>query len=172
MIRSARREDIDAIMHIVGDAQQALAELGIDQWQDGYPSQDIILNDIGEGVGYVAVDDNDTPIAYAAILFTEEPAYRQIADTEWNTSSDYVVVHRLCVSRTARRQGLAERVMHYAADLATRRSVDGFRVDTHEGNVRMLSMLRKLGFQPTGTIYYPSGKRIAFDLKLSLANSD
>ena len=172
MIRSARREDIDAIMHIVSDAQLALAELGIDQWQDGYPSQDVILSDICEGNGYVAVDESDRPIAYAAILFAEEPAYRQIADEQWNTPNSYVVVHRLCVGRTARRKGLAGRMMRYAADLATQRSIYGFRIDTHEGNIRMLSMLRKLGFQPTGTIYYPSGKRIAFDLKLSLANRD
>lgn len=171
MIRVAHRDDVDTIMRIVGDARRALAELGIDQWQDGYPSQDVILNDICEGIGYVAVDDADTPIAYAAILFTEEPAYRQIADEEWNTPDGYVVVHRLCVSHKARRQGLASRMMHHAAALAVQRSIYGFRIDTHEGNTRMLSMLRKLGFQPTGTIYYPSGKRIAFDLKLYLGKS-
>ena len=35
MIRLAGVSDVDAIMNIVGQAQQALAELGIDQWQDG-----------------------------------------------------------------------------------------------------------------------------------------
>ena len=38
MIRQAIREDIPTIMSIVRSAQCALAELGIDQWQDGYPS--------------------------------------------------------------------------------------------------------------------------------------
>ena len=37
MIRRANNRDIEAIMGIISDAQAALRELGIDQWQDGYP---------------------------------------------------------------------------------------------------------------------------------------
>ena len=53
MIRRATIQDVDAIMAIVRGAQQALAELGIDQWQDGYPSRAVIETDIENGVGYV-----------------------------------------------------------------------------------------------------------------------
>ena len=42
MIRKATIKDIDHIMSIVSDAQLSLRELGIDQWQDGYPSVDVI----------------------------------------------------------------------------------------------------------------------------------
>ena len=56
MIRKALPEDIDSIMVIVRDAQRALAELGIDQWQDGYPTRDIILRDIDLGQGYLCDD--------------------------------------------------------------------------------------------------------------------
>lgn len=92
MIRRARHSDLAAIMHIVRSAQLALAELHIDQWQDGYPTRNIIALDIEQGVGYVATDADDHPIGYAAILLSEEPAYRQIAESRWNTPNDYVVV--------------------------------------------------------------------------------
>jgi hypothetical protein len=42
MIRKANIGDLERIMEIVSDAQVALRELGIDQWQDGYPSSDVI----------------------------------------------------------------------------------------------------------------------------------
>ena len=168
MIRLARVSDVDAIMNIVGQAQQALAELGIDQWQDGYPSRQAILDDIACNVGYVAVE-GDVVIGYAAIVLTGEKAYKQIDADEWNTSNDYVVVHRICVDGCVRRSGVAIRLMQHAASLAREHSFSAFRIDTHRGNVRMLAMLQKLGFKPTGIVHYESGERVAYDLDLSLS---
>lgn len=168
MIRLAGVSDVDAIMNIVSQAQQALAELGIDQWQDGYPSRQAILDDIACNVGYVAVD-GDVVIGYAAIVLTGEEAYKQINANEWNTSNDYVVVHRICVDGRVRRSGVAIRLMQHAASLAREHSFSAFRIDTHRGNVRMLAMLQKLGFMPTGIVHYESGERVAYDLDLSLS---
>ncbi len=167
MIRLAHHNDLDAIMHIVRSAQQALADLGIDQWQDGYPTRDIIANDIKHGEGYVAVDDKDHPIGYAAILLGGEPAYNQISDNRWNTPNKYVVLHRLCVDIAVRRQGVALQLMEYAMHHALLNGITAFRIDTHKGNVRMLQMVNKLGFKPTGTIRYDSGLRIAYDLNIT-----
>lgn len=168
MIRRARNSDITAVMGIVRDAQAALAELCIDQWQDGYPTHDIIGKDIVDGVGYVVTDASGEVVGYAAIILTGEEAYRQIADSDWHTQGDCVVVHRLCVSRKARRGGVAKKLMNYAAQLATERGIGCFRVDTHRGNTRMLSMLQQLGFNYVGVIRYDSGERIAYDLDLGL----
>lgn len=169
MIHLAEVTDVNAIMTIVGQAQQALAELGIDQWQDGYPSRQAILDDIACNVGYVAVEDNRV-IGYAAIVLTGEEAYKQIDANEWHTSNDYVVVHRLCVSSSVRRSGVAIGLMQHAASLAREHSFSAFRIDTHRGNIRMLAMLQKLGFKPTGIIHYDSGERVAYDLDLSSSN--
>ena len=140
MIRKALPEDIDSIMVIIRDAQRALAELGIDQWQDGYPTR--------------------------AIVLTGEEAYRQIDASQWNTSSDYVVVHRLCVRNDVRRRGTATELMQYAITKAKEANFNGFRIDTHKGNIRMLSLLERLGFKHTGRIHYDSGEREAFDLNI------
>lgn len=166
MTRLAEVSDVDAIMTIVVQAQQALAALGIDQWQDGYPSHEVILEDIARKVGYVTTE-GDIVIGYAAIVLTGEEAYNQIEANKWNTANDYVVVHRICVSSSARRSGVAIGLMQHAATLARKHSFSAFRIDTHRGNIHMLAMLRKLGFKPTGVIHYDSGKRIAYDLDLS-----
>lgn len=168
MIRLAEVTDIDAIMYIIGQAQQALATLGIDQWQDGYPSREVILEDIAHRVGHVAIE-GDIVVGYAAIVLTGEQAYNQIEANRWNTPNDYVVVHRLCVMGRARRSGVAIRLMKYAATLARDCSFSAFRIDTHRGNIRMLAMLNKLGFTPIGIIRYDSGERIAYDLDLTLS---
>ena len=96
MIRRAKSDDLDKILSIVRSAQLSLRELGIDQWQDGYPSREVICSDIDAGIGWVLVD-TDEVVGYAAIVLTGEEAYKQLSDNSWHTSNDYVVVHRLCV---------------------------------------------------------------------------
>lgn len=165
MIRRATITDIDDIMGIVSDAQQALRELGIDQWQDGYPSKEVIHGDIEAGVGYVYTLNN-VAIGYAAIVLTKEDAYLQISDDEWGTGDDYVVVHRLCVKQGSRRNGIAVSLMRHAKKLALEVGYTGFRIDTHRGNIRMLAMMKRLGFKYRGIIHYDSGERMAYDMKL------
>lgn len=171
MIRQATTDDINAILSIVHDAQLSLRDLGIDQWQDGYPSRDVILDDIAKGVGFVLYSDSDEVEGYVAIVLNGEEAYNQIPTEQWNTSKEYVVVHRLCVARHARRKGVAIELMSHAAESARKAGMSAFRIDTHRGNIRMLRMLEKLGFKYVGIIYYTSGERLAYDLNLDLTNT-
>lgn len=166
MIRRANNRDIEAIMGIISDAQAALRELGIDQWQDGYPTAEIIERDVESKVGYVYVEDNMV-VGYAAIVLTGEIAYKQIDDHVWGTGEDYVVVHRLCVGKDFTRKGIALSLMRKAKELAIEAGYSGFRIDTHRGNVRMLSMMDRLGFEYRGIIRYDSGERLAYDLKFN-----
>lgn len=166
MIRRATASDVAQIMSIVADAQLSLRELGIDQWQDGYPSKEVIVSDIASEVGYV-YSIGDVVVGYAAIILSGEEVYSQIPDTEWCTTADYVVVHRLCVRRDYTNMGVAMALMHYAVQMAQNSGYTGFRIDTHRGNVRMLAMLKKLGFKYIGIIHYDSGERLAYDLKLN-----
>jgi GNAT superfamily N-acetyltransferase len=159
--------DIERILSIVRSAQLSLRELGIDQWQDGYPRRENIISDIDDGMGWVVVDDYDNAIGYAAIPLTGEEAYLQLQDDDWHTSSRYVVVHRLCVDGTIRRRGVAMQLMNHAITLAREAGLDGFRIDTHRGNIRMLSVIEKLGFKYCGVVRYDSGERLAFDLNIT-----
>ena len=166
MIRKAEHKDIEAIMEIVHEAQLSLRELGIDQWQDGYPSDYIISEDIDNGVGYLLINDNNNIVGYAAIVLSGEETYSQLAPSAWHTPEEYVVVHRLCVSTSKCRCGAATRLMRYAADVARDNGIYSFRIDTHRGNIRMLSMLSKFDFSYCGIIYYTSGERLTYDLDL------
>ena len=48
-IRPAVAEDVAAIMPVFAQARAAIAALGIDQWQDGYPTEAHIEADIAQG---------------------------------------------------------------------------------------------------------------------------
>ena len=65
-IRMAYPNEIKRIMEIIQDAKESLAQRQVDQWQDGYPDEEIIFEDILESRGYVAVEDQEV-VAYAAV---------------------------------------------------------------------------------------------------------
>ena len=62
-IRMAYPNEINRIMEIIQDGKDSLAAAGVDQWQDGYPDQEIIFEDILESRGYVAVENQEV-VAY------------------------------------------------------------------------------------------------------------
>lgn len=169
LIRKASQNDIERIMEIVHGAQLSLAELGIDQWQNGYPTAEIIATDIEHGTGYVACNIEGKAIGYAAIITTGEEAYNQI--NSWNINTPYVVIHRLCVDLRERRTGVAQQLMEYAISQAARQGIGAMRIDTHRGNTRMQQMVEKMGFRYCGVVYYDSGERLAYDLNISLYNN-
>ena len=70
----------------------------------------------------------------------------------------------------ARRCGVAIELMSFAGEHAQQHGIHALRIDTHKGNVRMLSLLRKLGFKRVGVVRYDSGEREAFDLELTINN--
>ena len=93
--RQARMEDLDEIMMVIDEARAFIASIGIDQWQDGYPQRDVIEADLRQGIGYVLYDGGIG--AYAAMMLTEEPCYRNI-DGAWLTQEgEYATMHRTAV---------------------------------------------------------------------------
>lgn len=72
-IRMAYPNEIQRIMEIIQDAKESLEQRKVDQWQDGYPNEDIIFEDILESRGYVAVEDQEV-VAYAAVYKGNEAA--------------------------------------------------------------------------------------------------
>ena len=79
-IRMAYPNEIKRIMEIIQDAKESLAQRQVDQWQDGYPDEEIIFEDILESRGYVAVEDQEV-VAYAAVHKGNEAAYNEIYDS-------------------------------------------------------------------------------------------
>lgn len=165
VIRAAESSDIDAIMACITDAQALLRSCGVDQWQDGYPTAKIILNDIARGESFV-LTEGDNIVATAVISFAGEPTYTTI-EGEWKNSNPYAVIHRLAVHSTARGKGYAKAFFDYAELLCSKRSISDIRVDTHADNRIMQGLLEGLGYRYCGVITLTSGaKRIALQKSL------
>ena len=165
-IRLSKFSDLDALMPIFDEARRTIATLGIDQWQNGYPSSNVIEADIHKNQSY-CVEIDDTICATFALIDDGEPTYDRIYDGHWLTGDDshsYVAVHRVAISVSSRGSGLSGKIIGYAMEFAKGKGRKSLRIDTHRGNVVMRRMLEKNGFLHCGTIYLENGdERVAYE---------
>lgn len=158
--------DIPRIMDIIGQAQEYLKKNEIPQWQNGYPNQDTIQQDINQGYSYVLVEGSEI-LATLALSFDGETSYDKIYEGEWRSKGDYGVIHRIAVDSNHKGRGIASAMIEFVKVISMARGVHSIRVDTHRQNHSMQRLLEKNGFQYSGTIYLADGaERIAFELLL------
>ncbi len=154
--RIANLSDLDDLVKIYEDGRRAIASLGIDQWQDGYPSREIIGDDIKRRGLYVAEIDGRIA-SVAAFLPPPEPDYDEI-DGEWLTdTNNYAVIHRVASSAAYRGHGAASALVSKLLELATSDGRECVRADTHRGNGVMQSFLARHGFECCGTVTLSHG---------------
>jgi GNAT superfamily N-acetyltransferase len=169
LIRKSDKSDIKFLMPIFEEARRTIAALGIDQWQNGYPSEDVILDDIEKSQSYLCEIDGKVCGTFA-MLENGEPTYDKIYDGEWLTgdSKKYIAIHRVAISVISRGSGLSGKMIGHAADFAKSLGRDSLRIDTHRGNVVMRRMLEKNGFSCCGVIYLENGdERVAYERVLN-----
>ena len=165
-VKTVKPEELQDAMTVITEARRAIASLGIDQWQDGYPTEDVIDSDI-QTENLLGVYDGASLLAVCAVFPGADPVYQNI-DGEWKNKGEYVTVHRMAVSDRARGKGAARMLMEKAFEIASHAGASSVRVDTHLGNVRMRRFLEKLGFEECGIVDYSfhtngDPRRIAYE---------
>jgi len=162
-------EDIPAIIAIINDAKEYLASQKIDQWQNGYPNAEQVVNDIKNNESYVVVNDENEIIATAMFTTNPEPTYK-IIDGNWNIDENekYGVVHRMAIKKEFRKFGLATFMFHEFQMQLLEKKIKSLKIDTHEKNLGMQALIKKLGYTYCGIIYTNyHAKRLAFEKVIS-----
>lgn len=162
-IRLAEKKDIDRIMQIIADARESIGRLGIDQWQYGYPTRDIVKEDILLERSFVVLDGEEICATFA-LMMNGEPTYKKIYCGAWIGDGDYLALHRIAVDKDHRGKGTAAEIIEFLSEYANKNGYSSVRVDTHTGNIPMRRMLEKNGFEYCGTIHLLDGQaRVAYE---------
>ena len=161
-IRLATYEDIPAIMPVIDAAREMMHASGnVNQWINGYPSEQVIQADINRSGGFVVTDEGRI-MAYFAFLPAPEPTYAQIYEGAWLNDEPYYVIHRLASWPEV--HGIWDCVLKWAFE-----RTHTLRVDTHRDNRIMQYNILKHGFNYCGIIYLLSGdERLAYQNTISL----
>lgn len=161
IFRLAIKKELPIIWEII---QQAIARRkaeGSQQWQDGYPNELVLENDIQQNAAFVLIFEEKI-IGYVAIKKNAEPAYDSIIG-EWLSQEDYLVVHRLALEDKAIGKGYADLIFEYIESLALQQNIYSIKADTNYDNLAMLKLFKKRDYQYCGKVYFRGSERLAFE---------
>ena len=161
ILRKAAFSEQSIIWDILLQAHEQRKQDGSEQWQNGYPNEQTVYDDITNDCAYVLVDNN-VIIAYAAIIVGEEPAYKNIKG-EWLTNDDYAVIHRVATSNAVKGKGIATHLFKMIEDLCIYQKIYSIKVDTNFDNAPMLKILDKLNYTYCGEIFFSGAPRKAYE---------
>lgn len=151
----AQWKHLDIICRITAQAKKQLKNMGLDQWQKGYPSREIWESDIKQQSAWLAID-GDTVLGVFAYQTDPDPSY-SVIDGQWLTNTPYASMHRVCVSDSCKGKGVAGAMFAHGFRLAQAEGFKSMRIDTHPGNIPMQRALLKAGFLPCGNITLVGG---------------
>lgn len=162
IVKVARKEELAQIMEVLLQAKKIMRSSGnMNQWINGYPSDETILSDISKGDGFVVVDSGSNGsghiAGYFAFVPSPEPTYAKIYDGQWlDDTLPYHVVHR--IGSLPDVHGVFKSIMDWCFE-----KDPNIRIDTHRDNKIMQHNILKYGFSYCGIIYLESGdERLAY----------
>lgn len=148
-IRLATAQDIPDMRKVFDAARDYQLERGIIQWAAGYPSKDLILEDIEKEAAYVTFNEEGELIGAVSVFTEPDPTYFEI-DGEWLNDAPYATVHR--IASNGKEKGVGQSLLRWVQT-----NYSNVRIDTHTDNQPMKHILNKLGFKYTGVITLENG---------------
>lgn len=156
-VRRSNMEDIPAMMDLYAQARVFMRENGnLNQWDESYPSRELLEKDIAFGNSYIVEDDEKNLAATFAFIKGEDPTYYGIENGAWLNHEPYGTIHRLAGNTSY--HGIASGCIGWCKS-----QIGNLRADTHEDNKIMQHLLEKNGFVRCGIIHLANGApRIAY----------
>lgn len=162
-IQPATKNQIPQIMLLISGVIQHMESQGIFQWDEVYPNQEAIENDLSEGTLYrVTVDD----AIYGIIVLNmhQEPEYQQVA---WEFKGDRVlVVHRIAVNRDWQGKGVGSELMDFAEKFARENHYDVIRLDAFTQNPAAVALYKSREYRLAGSVIFRKGPLFCFEKDL------
>ena len=128
-------EDIPAMMELYAQARVFMREHGNpNQWDENYPSRELLEKDIAFGNSYIVEDDEKNLAATFAFIKGEDPTYYGIENGAWLNHEPYGTIHRLAGNPSC--HGIASGCIGWCKS-----QIGNLRADTHEDNKIMQHLL-------------------------------
>ncbi|MGD1947340.1 MAG: GNAT family N-acetyltransferase [Croceivirga sp.] len=133
MIRRAKISEIGDILKITKACAQFMAQNGIHQWNEHYPSRSAFEKDMERNELYVK-EKNGNIIGGIVISDLMDEEYLPI---KWLTQNDRnIYIHRVFIHPDEQGKGHAQTMMGYAEDYARKNEFISVRLDTFSQNKR------------------------------------
>lgn len=158
-IRPAHIEELDFLYGLVRKAIRYMDQQGIPQWDEIYPSREILTKDIEKQEMYVLEIEAR---AGALIVMNEDPS-PEYAEIDWRFPGRALVVHRLTIDPAYQRRGLATRLMDFAEETAAIKGYNCIRLDAFTRNPAAFTLYENRGYKKAGVVRFRKGEFYCYE---------
>jgi GNAT superfamily N-acetyltransferase len=159
-IRLAADADGPALARILRDCIAAMREAGIEQWDEIYPTERHLAEDIDAKSLYVACTGSGAIVGIVVLNESQDPEYAKVP---WFSEVRPLVVHRVMVAPASQGQGIAQALMTFAEQHARTAGYGSIRLDAFTLNPRALRLYERLGYTARGTVRLRKGPFWCFE---------
>lgn len=144
-------KDFSSLCGLYRTAISDMRARGLKQWEWGvYPSEELLISDIEEGMLYRADEDGELCAAFA-VSGAMEAAYGRIA---WQYGVKPATMHRLAVRPDCFGPEMVERILSFVKAEARRLGYDCLRLDVCDEDERMLRLFRSQMLRDAGSVAF------------------
>jgi ribosomal protein S18 acetylase RimI-like enzyme len=159
MIQIATISDLDSLYAITKSCAQLMIENQIFQWNETYPSKEILQKDIELQQLWKLTIETEI-IGMLVLTEIEDAEYKYV---KWLTENCHnLYVHRLAVHPIFQGKGYAQQLMNFAENYAKEKKYNSIRLDTFSQNKRNQQFYEKRNYTKLATIYLPNQSEFPF----------
>ncbi len=167
MIKKLSMDQLSDAFSIIESVIDKMNAEQIFQWDEQYPSREIIKKDISEGSAF-GFFQSDELRGYIVLNEEYSPEYNSL---EWkDKNGTALIVHRLSIKADCQGQGIAKQLMMFAEEYARNRGNSSIRLDAFLHNKAALSLYDNLGYTKVGTVTFRKGEFYCYE-KVFLCSS-
>lgn len=158
-ITKATHKDLDQLFLLTKKCGKHLIEKGVFQWNDYYPSKEILTKDIElQQIWKLEIDKKI--IGIIVLTEIEDKEYNNVKWLTKNTNNLYI--HRLAIAPSYQGKGYAQKLMNFAENYAVENKFASIRLDTFSQNKRNQQFYEKRNYTKLESIYFPNQSKFPF----------
>ena len=164
MIKKLSKDYLFDAFSIIESVVSKMNNESIFQWDEHYPTREIIEKDIDDGYAFGFFHLKELR-GYIVLNEEYSPEYNSLEWKDKNGTS--LIIHRLSIKADCQGQGIAKQMMIFAEEYAKRNNYTSIKLDAFLHNKAALSLYEKLVYTEVGTVTFRKGEFNCYEKVLS-----
>jgi ribosomal protein S18 acetylase RimI-like enzyme len=153
-LQVAELSQLEMVWDIFTRAVAQMNNTGINQWDELYPDEAILLEDIQKQQLYIfSVDGRPA----ACVVLNEEQS-EEYQEVQWQyTNGRIAVIHRVCVDPRLQNRGIAKKLLAQVEEMFKQQGYTSVRLDAFSQNPYSNRLYQGTGYVVRGEIFFRKG---------------
>jgi len=158
-LKKATISDLENMYALTKKCGEYMAENGIFQWNEKYPSKELLHNDIKLRQIW-KLEFGEKLIGIVVLTEIEDKEYSNV---KWlSETSNCLYIHRLAIDPVFQGKGYAQMLMDFAENYAKEHKYKSIRLDTFSQNKRNQRFYKQRNYEKLENIYFPHQSKFPF----------